>query len=294
MRDLSELDPPSNSSAISSQSASDSQFIFDTTEEAGECNDTDISSRLTVTEKYQKDRSNSNMAYIVEENEMLKPKLVWLEKLVNSSSAEQHDSVKVLGHRESFTVHIVKLDENCTHYTGFPTVKRLKTVYGFLNPGNNGENIILYNSQLLQSKDKETRGRKRALSPFESYLLTLCRLKQSFSQYHLSYLFEVIESTVSNTISTWINFMYLRFGTIPIWPSRETVNKCMPESMRAKFPNVRVIIDCAEFKVETSSSLTLHKMMYSQYKHHTTVKSLLGIMLGGGFTFISPVFPGDT
>ena len=88
--------------------------------------------------------------------------------------------------------------------------------------------------------------------------------------------------------------MYLRFGTIPIWPSRETVNKYMPESMRAKFPNVCVIIDCAEFKVETPSSLTLHKMMYSQYRHHTTVKSLLGIMPGGGFTFISPVFPGDT
>ena len=68
----------------------------------------------------------------------------------------------------------------------------------------------------------------------------------------------------------------------------------MPESMRAKFPNVHVIIDCAEFEVETPSSLTLHKMMYSQYKHHTTVKSLLGIMPGGGFTFISPVFPGDT
>ena len=173
MRDLSELDPPSNSSAISSQSASDSQLIFDTTEEAGECNDSDISS-LTVTEKYRKDCSNSNMVDIVEENEMLKSKLAQLEKLVTSSSAEQHDSVKVLGHRESFTAHIVKLDENCKHYT----------VYEFLNPGNNGENIILYNSQLSQSKDKETRVRKRALSPIEFYLLTLCRLKQNFSLYH--------------------------------------------------------------------------------------------------------------
>ena len=91
MRDLSELDPPSNSSAISIKSASDSHLIFDTTKEAGECNDTDIS--LTVTEKYQKECSNSNMADIVEENEMLKSKLTQLEKLVNSSSAEQHDSV---------------------------------------------------------------------------------------------------------------------------------------------------------------------------------------------------------
>ena len=89
MRDLSELDPPSNSSAISSQSASDSQLVFDTTEEAGECNDTDIDiSSLTVTEKYQKDCSNSNMADIVEKNEMLKSNLAQLEKLINSSSSE--------------------------------------------------------------------------------------------------------------------------------------------------------------------------------------------------------------
>ena len=145
MRDLSELDPASNSSAISSQSASDSQLVFDTTEEAAECNDTDLDiSRLTVTKKYQKDCSNSNMTNIVEENEMLKSKLAQLETLLSSSSAERHDSVKVQGHNESFTAHIVKSDENCKHYTGFPTVKRLKTVYEFLNPGNNGYYYYYY------------------------------------------------------------------------------------------------------------------------------------------------------
>ena len=42
------------------------------------------------------------------------------------------------------------------------------------------------------------------------------------------------------------------------------MNKYMPESMRAKFPNVRAIIDCEKFKVETKSSPTLHKIVYSQ------------------------------
>ena len=33
--------------------------------------------------------------------------------------------------------------------------------------------------------------------------------------------------------------------------------------------------------------------MYSDYKSHTTVKALVGIARGGGFTFISSVFPGS-
>ena len=81
--------------------------------------------------------------------------------------------------------------------------------------------------------------------------------------------------------------MYLRLGSICIWPSREQIAKIMPSSMKEKYPNVRCIIDCVEFNIETPSSKVLHKMMYSDYKSHTTVKILVGIAPGGGFTFIS-------
>ena len=50
---------------------------------------------------------------------------------------------------------------------------------------------------------------------------------------------------------------------------------------------------CVEFKIETTSSLVLHKMMYWDCKSHTTVKTLVGIAPGGGFTFISKTYPGS-
>lgn len=37
----------------------------------------------------------------------------------------------------------------------------------------------------------------------------------------------------------------------------------------------------------------LHKTMYSDYKSHTIVKAHVGIVQGGGFTFILSVFPGS-
>ena len=67
----------------------------------------------------------------------------------------------------------------------------------------------------------------------------------------------------------------------------------MPSSVKEKYPNVRCIIDWVEFKIETSFSLVLHKMMYSDYKSHTTVKALAEIAPGGSFTFISNKYPGS-
>ena len=67
----------------------------------------------------------------------------------------------------------------------------------------------------------------------------------------------------------------------------------MPNSMKEKLPYVKCTIDCVEFKIAVPSSLVLHKSIYSDYKSHTTVKKLAGIASGGGFTFISAVFPGS-
>ena len=64
--------------------------------------------------------------------------------------------------------------------------------------------------------------------------------------------------------------------------------------MKEKFPNCRCIIDCVEFEVEVPSSLFLHKMLYPDCKSHTTAKVLVGIIPGGGFSFISKSFPGST
>ena len=83
--------------------------------------------------------------------------------------------------------------------------------------------------------------------------------------------------------------MYLRLESIQIWPSREQMARIIPSLMKENYPNVQCIIDCVEFKTETLSSLVLHKMMYSDYKSHTTVKTLVGI----GFAFISNIYSGS-
>lgn len=201
------------------------------------------------------------------------------EELANVPTRKQH-----------FTNFVTKSNETCKFYTGFPTVDTMHNIFQFLDAGPDGENVILHNNKEFKGVSS---GRKRTFTPYESYLVTLVKLRRGFSVKHLSYLFETSEATISNTFNTWINFMYLRLGSVCIWPSREQIQKSMPQSMKELFPTTRCIIDCAEFKVEVPTSLFTHKMLYSDYKSHTTVKVLVGIAPGGGFTFISSAYAGS-
>ena len=101
-----------------------------------------------------------------------------------------------------------------------------KQYYYFLNTGHIGKNIKLYNNQ--QVKGISAAERPRTLSTLESYILTLVRLRRNFDVLHLSFLFELSEGTVTNTNITWINFLYVQFGSVSIWHTRAQINRIMP------------------------------------------------------------------
>ena len=123
-----------------------------------------------------------------------------------------------------------------------------------------------------------------------SFILTLVRLRRNFDVKHLIYLFKTSEGTMINSILTWINYMYIKFDSLYIWPNVFRVKRNMSNSMKETFPNVKCVIDCVEFKIAVPSSLVLHKLVYSDCKSDTTIKALVGIAPGGGFTFIFSIF----
>lgn len=100
-------------------------------------------------------------------------------------------------------------------------------------------------------------------------------------------------SSVSRKIPTWANFLYFFLGNQPIWPTRECINKLMPDSFKELYPLTRVIIDCTEIYVQTPSSLLLQSQLYSSYKSNTTLKGLIGIAPHGAITFVSSLYTGS-
>ena len=87
--------------------------------------------------------------------------------------------------------------------------------------------------------------------------------------------------------------MYLKLGQINIWPTRGEVNETMQKDFKQKYSSTRVIIDCTGVRCQMPSSLHLNEELVSNYKHHTTLKGLIGICPGGAITFISQLYTGS-
>ena len=61
----------------------------------------------------------------------------------------------------------------------------------------------------------------------------------------------------------------------------------MPMSFRKFFKKCCVIIDCTEVFVERPTDLLARVQVWSNYKHHSTIKFLIGITPQGSISFIS-------
>ena len=168
--------------------------------------------------------------------------------------------------------NIKSSNENISFYTGFPTYLAFQQCLTFLNPGVNGQNIIYYDSKV--SDEKKT-SRARKLDIEDEYLMTLMRLRLGLFEQDLAYRFKIGKTTVHRIVVSWINFMFLRLGSLPVWPTKQAIQMSMPETFKEKFPQAEWIIDAFEIQTERPSSLSLASQSYSSYKSRNTLKGLI-------------------
>ena len=140
--------------------------------------------------------------------------------------------------------------------------------------------------------DHSNKGRPRSLPP-EEFFLTLVRLRLGLLEQDIAYRFGVSQSTVSRIFTTWINFLFLEFKQILLWPPKEFVRAHMPKIFQEKYPCTRVIIDATEVYIQQSSLPELQQRTFSNYKNHNNFKALIGISQCGAVTFVSKLYPGN-
>ncbi|XP_077980524.1 uncharacterized protein LOC144435776 [Glandiceps talaboti] len=235
-----------------------------------------------------KDSHTRQLKIISEDVEILKNEVASLERKCSQN--------------EFSVTKFLKSNNDIAFYTGFPDPTTFLSVFEFLDPGDKSENIVYWKCAIekvnLQNNDNSSQnnvklGRPRSLEPLEEFFLVMCRLRQGFAEQHLANLYNVSVSTVSRIIITWVNYMFLKFGCLDIWPSKDVIKATMPLSMKEKYPSTRVILDCTEIKCEMPSSLILNTQLFSHYKNHVTMKGLIGIAPSGGITFVSQLYTGS-
>lgn len=132
-----------------------------------------------------------------------------------------------------------------------------------------------------------------ALVPFNQLLLTLIKLRLDHHFKDLAYHFKIAPTTASSYFETVINILYARFKCLIIWPEYPTCQKNIPTCFKEVFHDKStVIIDCFEVFIEKPSNLLTQQQCWSNYKHHQTVKFLIGITPQGTISYISNAWGG--
>ena len=103
----------------------------------------------------------------------------------------------------------------------------------------------------------------------------------------IGYRFGVHQTTVSRHFHSVLDILHTCTADLIKWPSRETMHLTMPLSFRRFFKNCAVIIDCTEVFIERPSDLLARAQVWSNYKHHSTIKFLLGVTPQGTISFVS-------
>jgi len=115
----------------------------------------------------------------------------------------------------------------------------------------------------------------------------ILKLRLNLFDEDIAYRFGVHASTVSRNFHRVLDVAFVKTAHLIKWPDRETLHLTMPMSFRKFFKQCCVIIDCSEIFIERPTDLLARAQVWSNYKHHSTVKFLIGITPQGTISYIS-------
>ena len=141
------------------------------------------------------------------------------------------------------------------------------------------------------SKPKINR-QMRALTLEQEFLLTMMKLRLGLFLFDLAFQFNIALSVSSSVFTTWVKFLSKELKWMIMWPDRVDCHRNLPDMFRNYYPKCRIILDCTDIFIETPSDLDVAAQCWSDYKHHHTIKVLVGITPNGAVSFLSDVYGG--
>ena len=131
------------------------------------------------------------------------------------------------------------------------------------------------------------------LDSLNQLLLTLMKLRLNLRERDLAQRFGIAVSVVSKYFITWVCFLYCHLQEVDWMPAVEQVTATLPHTFKERYPKTYVIVDASEIFIETPNDLQLQSSTWSNYKHHNTLKFLVGCTPNGAVSFVSPLYVGS-
>ena len=201
--------------------------------------------------------------------EQKKIELDMLNVEINSLRIERDNLGEKLSNRKVDVDYLT--DQKCRFYTGINTVSAFLWIVSLCE---------MYVSQ------------RRCISVGNQILLSLMKLRLDLQNNDLAYRFGLSSTTISEILNECLPVLSERLKCLIKWPSKVIIRKNLPHSFRKRFSNCRVIIDCTEFFIDRPYNLKARGQTWSNYKHHHTLKALIGITPYGAISFVSKMWGG--
>ena len=116
------------------------------------------------------------------------------------------------------------------------------------------------------------------LNPHDEILLTLMRLQLRLLNEDVADCFDISPTKSSLIFTTWIELLSKLLKNLVAWLPREAIRDNFPEAfIKTGNDNCRVILGCAEVFIERAKPLDCQAATWSDYKHHNTIKCLVGL-----------------
>lgn len=166
-------------------------------------------------------------------------------------------------------------DDKVLFYTGLPSREILMVVLEHVSP---------FVTRKTLSLDR-----------FQEFVMVLMKLRLNVPLQDLAYRFKVSQPTASRIFSSWLVVMDNKLSPLISWPEREHLWRTMPQCFMYSFgKKVTVVIDCFEIFIEKPTNLLARAQTFSSYKHHNTIKILIGITPQGTISYVSEAWGGRT
>lgn len=180
-------------------------------------------------------------------------------------------------------------------YTGFEDAETFSLAFDFFKEKAFDMHYwkgINNTSKSLASPREKNNLTLRKLSLEQEMLLTMMRLRLGLLIDDLAFRFNISNALTSTIFTTWIKLMSREMSWLIEWPVRSIIRRNLPTMFRRYYPKCCIIIDCSELFIETPSSLDVAAMCWSNYKHHSTIKYLVGITPNGAISYLSKCYGG--
>ena len=179
-------------------------------------------------------------------------------------------------------------DSDVRFFTGLPNIACFYLLFEHLQ--SHAVKITYWNSPKrtmpVPEKHRSVQHGNKKLTLEIELFMVVQRLQLGLLTEYPAHLYSCTQSMVSSIVFTQIWLMALELSFLISWTDRIQVRRNLPDVFQKYYPKCRVIIDCAEFFIETPASLNAQAFCWSDYKHYSTVKILVGITPNGSISCV--------